>query len=127
MESYLLKCDRGRANRDAAPFDMSYWVERNFCTVQDRSIESLAAPTAALRAALAADTTLARLHLDAVQWRHDRFAEVMLQESFRSLFGRLLLAPPSQPLRADAAGLMAQWGQRAAVAKAETMAPPQDN
>lgn len=34
MESYVVKCDRGRANRAAGAFDMSYWVERNFSTAR---------------------------------------------------------------------------------------------
>ncbi|MEZ5797488.1 MAG: glycosyltransferase family 2 protein [Paracoccaceae bacterium] len=36
MEGYLVKADRGRANRDASVADMGYWVERNFCDVEDR-------------------------------------------------------------------------------------------
>ncbi len=47
MESYLVKCDRGRANREASGFDMGYWVERNLCQVEDRSILQL--DSAALR------------------------------------------------------------------------------
>ncbi len=35
MQNYLVKADRGRANREASAFDMSYWVERNFAEVED--------------------------------------------------------------------------------------------
>lgn len=96
MESYIVKCDRGRANREIGPFDMSYWVDRNFDTIEDRSIAAL--DSRPLRAALLADPELARLHAAAVQWRHDRFTELMTEESWRALFGRLLITPASRVL-----------------------------
>lgn len=105
MESYVVKCDRGRANRDASGFDMGYWVERNLCEVEDRSI--LALDIAPQLAALTADPTLRALHDAAVQWRKARFASLMEQEPWRALFGRLLMTPPSQALdRISAAPLM---------------------
>ena len=64
MESYLVKCDRGRANREASAFDMGYWVERNLCDVVDTSIAAL--DSSALRAALHADPVLVPLHHAAV-------------------------------------------------------------
>lgn len=96
MESYLVKCDRGRSNRAAEPFDMSYWVERNFCAEQDLSIGRYAQATAALRAELAADPELARLHAAAVAWRRARFEALMAEEDYRGLFGRLVITPPSR-------------------------------
>jgi hypothetical protein len=113
MESYLLKCDRGRANRDSQPFDMSYWVERNFCTQEDRSILRIDVLAAPLRAELHSDSRLNELHQSAQQWRRERLAELLLEERYRALFGRLLLCPPSQPLDAARAQLMADLGTRA--------------
>ena len=105
MESYLVKCDRGRANREASGFDMGYWVERNLCAVEDRSI--LALDSRELRAELQADPVLADLHRRAVQWRKDRFAALMAEDPWRALFGRLLMCPPSLALdRATAAPLL---------------------
>ena len=101
MESYVVKCDRGRANREASGFDMGYWVERNLCEVEDRSI--LALDSRALREALQADPVLAGLHRAAVRWRQDRFATLMEQEPWRALFGRLLMCPPSRALDPAAA------------------------
>src|SRR5690606_4607020 len=49
MESYVVKCGRGRANRDGEPFDLSYWVERNFDAVEDRSIQRLSPSVGPLR------------------------------------------------------------------------------
>ena len=98
MESYVVKCDRGRANRDASVFDMGYWIERNFCNDQDRSISAL--PALDLRNGLLADGVLAALHADAVAWRKNRFAALMAQEPWRALFGRLLMAQPTRVLSA---------------------------
>ena len=99
MESYLVKCDRGRANREASGFDMGYWVERNLCEVEDRSILEL--DSRDLRAALRADPVLGPLHAAAVGWRKARFAALLAEEPWRALFGRLLMTPPSQALNAQ--------------------------
>lgn len=99
-ESYVLKCDRGRANRSASAFDLSYWVERNLCIEEDRRLADRFAAAHPLREELAADAQLARLHGAAVRWRQDRFVKLMEDDSYRSLFGRLLMAPPSRLLSA---------------------------
>jgi Glycosyl transferase family 2 len=96
MEGYLLKCDRGRANREGAPFDMGYWVDRNFCEVDDRSV--LALDTGSERSGLAADPTLSALHQTAVAWRHRRFRALMQDDAWRALFGRLLMTPATRAL-----------------------------
>ncbi|GHC10162.1 hypothetical protein GCM10007291_03280 [Gemmobacter nanjingensis] len=101
MADYLVKCDRGRANRAAEPFDMGYWIERNFCAVEDRSV--LALDSRDLRDTLLGDAVLAGLDAQARDWRRGRFITLMEQEPWRALFGRLLLAPPSRVLsRAEA-------------------------
>jgi hypothetical protein len=96
MEAYLTKCDRGRANRVTDPLDMSYWVERNFDAEEDLSIAAL--DTAPARAALMGDEELAALHRDAVAWRKARVATLLRDESWRALYGRLLMCPPSRVL-----------------------------
>lgn len=101
MESYLLKCDRGRANREGASLDMGYWVERNFSEVEDRSILSL--DSRDLRAELLADAPLAALHAQAVAWRKARIATLMQDEPWRALLGRLMMTPPSRTLTQDQA------------------------
>ena len=98
MESYLVKCDRGRANRQAAAFDMSYWCDRNFDAEEDRSI--LRMDSSDLRVALRADPELSALHRAAVEWRHRRFATLMAEEPWRALYGRLMMTPPARLLSA---------------------------
>lgn len=107
MENYLLKCDRGRANREAGAFDLAYWVERNLCEVEDRSI--LALDSSSLRAELHADPHLARLHGAAFRWRQERVATLLREEPWRALFGRLLMTPPSQSLTLRQARRI--WGE----------------
>jgi hypothetical protein len=104
MQSYLVKCDRGRANREASAFDMGYWIERNLCEVEDRSIAAL--DISAQHAALRADAVLGPLHDTAVAWRKSRFAELMAEEVWRALFGRLLMTRPSRILSPAEAALV---------------------
>jgi hypothetical protein len=111
MESYLVKCDRGRANRDAPAFDMGYWAERNFCDTEDRSVLALSGATAPILAGFRADATLATLHSTSVAWRHARFAALMREEAWRSLFGRLLMSRPTRCLTPQEARLIWSHGQ----------------
>lgn len=110
MESYLVKCDRGRANREASAFDMGYWTERNFNSAEDHSIAALAPRSAPVLAALRADPVLGHLHDAAVAWRHQRFADLMQDEAWRGLFGRLMMAGPTRILTAEQARLIWQHG-----------------
>lgn len=96
IENYLVKADRGRANREASGFDMGYWTERNLSEVEDRSILSL--DSSDLCAALHGDPVLGNLHKTAFAWRQMRFAELMRDEAWRGLYGRLRMAPPSRSL-----------------------------
>lgn len=108
MEGYVVKCDRGRANRDAAGFDLGYWVERNFNQTEDTSVLQL--DSRAIRAELMADPVLGALHTCAFEWRRTRFQELMREEHWRALFGRLLLTPPTRALTAEQARLVWRHG-----------------
>ena len=114
MESYVLKCDRGRANRETAAGGLSYWVERNFCAEEDRTILALSPRVAPLRAELAADPVLGPLHAAAVHWRRARFEALMRVEDWRGLFGRLMMAGPSRVLSPEEHGIIAGHAARAA-------------
>lgn len=107
MESYIVKCDRGRANRDGVPFDMSYWCDRNFCADTDTTIQSL--DSTAIRDFLHADQILGPLHLAAVGWRKAKFAALMAEEPWRALYGRLLMTPPARILPAAAGAYIRQF------------------
>ncbi|MBO28293.1 MAG: glycosyl transferase family 2 [Rhodobacteraceae bacterium] len=113
VESYVLKADRGRAVHSDDMLDADYWIERNFNTDVDDTITGLSPAMRANLAALKADPEVARLHDDAVAWRKSRFDELMLQEPFRALFGRLLLAGPTRPVPLAAAQFMSAYARRA--------------
>lgn len=112
MESYLVKCDRGRANREASAFDMSYWVERNFDAAEDTSISALFPRSAPLREALRGDPELDALHATAAAWREERFHRLLGDESYRSLYGRLLMTPPSRVLSTEEHRFLAAHAMR---------------
>lgn len=96
MQDYVLKCDRGRANRAASAFDLSYWVERNLCQADDRALAGRFAACAPLRDALRADPVLGPLHHRATLWRHERFRALLADETWRGLLGRLMMSPESR-------------------------------
>lgn len=115
VESFVLKCDRGNSFQNSQPTTMDYWVDRNFNEVTDDSI--LAVPGLPLRQFLHGDGLLDRLHREAVDWRRSRLASLMLQEPWRALYGRLLMAPSSRVLgRQEAAAIWAR--QRGAISSA---------
>lgn len=117
MESYVLKSDRGRVNRSELPLGLDYWVERNFNTATDKSIERYAVARDALRETWLQDNALAKLHSQAVAWRHQRFQELMRQEAPLALFSRLLMTPPSRPINAVTAQTLATYANLGRVAR----------
>lgn len=102
-EAFVVKCDRGRANRAAPAFDLGYWADRNFSAVEDRSILRLAPARRAIEAELRADPVLGALHRAAVDWRRARFRALMREEPWRALYGQLRMLPPSRVLDRDEA------------------------
>ncbi len=113
MESYVLKADRGRAVHSDQRLGMDYWVERNWCSEEDRSVLALQDKVAGVRAQLQQDAALARLHDAAVAWRKARFEELMAEEPYRALFARLLMTPPARAVSREAAGFLAMHATRA--------------
>ncbi len=109
MQNYLVKADRGRANREASGFDMGYWVERNFAEVEDTSIQALNSQS--LRQDLLNDPILKDLHLSALAWRKARFSALMQAEPWRALYGRLLMTPPSHSLTVEEAKDLLRYAQ----------------
>jgi hypothetical protein len=118
MESYLLKADRGRAVHSDHRLGMDYWVERNWCTEEDRSLLSLPG-VAEIRASLGADPVLGGLHAKAVAWRHARFEALLAQEPYRALFARLLMAPPARPVPLEAARFLSMHATKARQAEGD--------
>ena len=100
VQDFLLKRDRGRANRDEGASDLAYWVDRNLCAESDLTIAALAPARDAILAELRADPVLARLEAAARDWRHTRLRALLAEDHWRALYGRLLMTPPSRILTA---------------------------
>ena len=111
VESYVIKVDRGRVNRTER-LGADYWVERNFDSVEDRSIRRYDSARDTHLTALRADPTLSGLHAAGVAWRKARFETLMEDEQNRALFGRLLMTPPARPLSSEAAQLLMTYGRK---------------
>jgi hypothetical protein len=112
MESYVLKAARGRAVHSDDMLGLDYWVERNFNLADDTSIQRYTDARDALLSELKADAQLAELHAKAVAWRHARFDALMLQEPYRALFGRLLMAAPSRMVTPQGARFMIEYANK---------------
>lgn len=121
MESFIVKAARGRAVHSEHSLDVDYWVERNYNTDEDTSIHALDTPFRDELAQLRADSRLAELHEAAVRWRKARFAELLVQEPYRALYGRLLQTPPSRPVPQGLARSLVAAGMQARNAAAQEL------
>ncbi len=97
-ESFLLKRARGLPNRRGKPIDLTYWVERNFNTVEDVSISRMAEGTSGTLTEIKALPGMADLHKAAIAHHHAAFEDILKDETEVKLYGRLLLAASSTPL-----------------------------
>ncbi|MCR9156036.1 MAG: glycosyltransferase family 2 protein [Rhodobacteraceae bacterium] len=120
VESYVLKSDRGRAVHSADLLGLDYWVERNLNTEEDRTALPLWERAQPVRGTLADDPELSALHKVAVGWRKARFETLLEQDSFRDLYGRLLMTPQSLPVLTPVAQKLVRFAQNAAQTNEET-------
>jgi hypothetical protein len=88
---------------------MTYWVARNTCAVEDRTILGIWDRCAARLDALRADPDLSRLHRDGVAWRRRRIEELLSQEAPLMLFKAMLLSPPPRPIAPDEARTLIRY------------------
>ena len=114
MESYVLKTDRGRAVHSDHVLGMDYWVERNWCDVEDRSVLQLHG-VEEHRRTFANDPQLAELHEKSAQWRKERFETLLSEEPNRALFARLLMTPPARAVSIEAARFLASHAHQSVV------------
>ena len=97
LDSFLVKVDRGDANRENRAFDVIYWRERNDPAMEDRRIQRhLPALTEAI-ASLKADPEIAELHAEAVR-RHLARRDALLElPEYLTLRDALRHAPKLPP------------------------------
>ena len=102
-ESFLVKTSRGLANRKTKAIDLSYWVERNFNTVENTAIAPLAADLQAEMARLRALPGMEALHQAACDWHRARCKALLRTHEGYRLFVDCLHAAESAPLSRDLA------------------------
>lgn len=95
-EAFLLKMQRGLPNRQSKPLDLTYWVERNFNTVEDTSIARMRPGTEAELARLRALPGVVELHEAAVAQHRARLDTLLREAKMVRFLGRLMLAADSQ-------------------------------
>jgi hypothetical protein len=118
-ESFLLKRARGLPNRSHKEIDLSYWVDRNFNTVENTSIQKMRPATVAKYKELWAIPQLPDLHVQAVNWHHAEFLRLIERETEYQLFSRIMLAGNSQKLSQTMVTKMTQWYQKIHLGKIE--------
>lgn len=96
-EDFLIKRRRGLPNRRDKDLDASYWAERNFNTVEDRSIERHAAGTGLALADLMALPEVAEAHEACIVAHRAQIAKQLSKPAEARLFTRLSLLPDSIP------------------------------
>lgn len=114
-ESFLVKVARGLANRQVKSIDLSYWVGRNFNTVENTAILAWSDALRQEMAALQALPGIAALHETACRWHRARFAALVRTEPGYRLYCDCLHAAQSAALPEAVAmrlyGLFQQIGQ----------------
>ncbi|KIT18155.1 hypothetical protein jaqu_00890 [Jannaschia aquimarina] len=95
VEEFLVKSVRGLPNRTSKAIDLTYWVERNFNTVEDSSFDphlpALEAETARLRAL----PGVAEAEAASRAWHQAELGRILSTEEGVRLAGRLAMAPSS--------------------------------
>lgn len=95
-ESFMVKRARGLPNHTEREIGLGYWVERNFNTVEDTSIQPMIAATQAKLDQLMQIKTVSNLHKKACQSHKTRFNEMMTNRVDIQLFWHLTLVASSQ-------------------------------
>ena len=95
VAAFLLKRARGLPNRKK-PIDLSYWVDRNFNTVEDTSIAAMAPATKTVLEELLFIPGMHKLHEDCVDWHDKRFQELILDPQTHNLLTKLITAGGSE-------------------------------
>ncbi|MFE3836862.1 glycosyltransferase family 2 protein [Pseudogemmobacter sonorensis] len=98
VQSFLVKADRGLANRRTKGIDLHYWVERNFNTVENKAALALAQPLAAEIARLRTLPGVEAAHRAACDWHHAQARALLRQIEFYRLYCACLHASNSAAL-----------------------------
>lgn len=105
-EEFLLKAHRGLPNRRHRPLELSYWVERNFNTVEETSIQAMAPATRTARANLIQIPGLAEAEASAIAWHREMAARILNSPAGHALWARAQLTGDTRELSDNEAELI---------------------
>ncbi len=114
VEEFIVKAHRGLPNHRDRAVDLAYWVERNFNTVENRSIAAVASEAARVKERLLAIPGVAAQHARGIAWRTEAFAQLMRDETFYALYTRVRLAGDTEELSSEEAARLYARYQRLA-------------
>lgn len=95
---FMVKRDRGLPNHRKKKIDLTYWVERNFNAVEDKSIQHMRARTKAVEEGFLKLPRVPEMLAAARAWHVARFEALMRDPAEQNLYARLLLAGSSEVL-----------------------------
>lgn len=101
VAEFMIKRDRGLPNHRSKEVGLTYWVERNFNSVEDKSILWMGEETQSVLSDFYATPGLLDAEEQARDWHKKRLATLLLQPDELNLYGRLILAGSSTPPKAD--------------------------
>lgn len=110
-ESFLIKRARGLPNRSRKQIDLSYWVDRNFNTIEDTSIAAMRPNTVTALVHLNTVPKITELHEASVRWHQSKFRDLIKDEATHALFAQLLMAGDTKPLPPHTALQLVKWYQ----------------
>ncbi len=99
--AFVNKCDRGLPNRAHKSLDLAYWVERNFNSVDDKSILKMRPATEVALAKLWTVPLIADLHHKSVAWHRTRFSQLVKTPKYQTLITQILIAGGSASLSGE--------------------------
>ncbi len=110
---FLVKRDRGLPNRSSKGIDLAYWVERNFNTVEDKSISRMAQATKIALEELKSLPQVSEWHDHALQWHQNRFTSLAATLEGQELLSQILCAGDSLVPRRELQKQLVRWYQMA--------------
>lgn len=111
--AFIVKRDRGLPNRATKQVDLAYWVERNFNSVEDRSIAKMRPQTEAVMEELLRLPDVENWHVASLKWHSDRFAELIQTPQLQELMSQILCAGSSQVPTPQLQKTLVRWYQEA--------------
>lgn len=112
-QSFMCKRSRGLPNRSNKNIDLSYWVGRNFNTIENRSILKMLAQTHVKITALRAVEGVRKCEENGLEWHRQKFLGLLEDMSEFQLYDRISVAGSTQEVEPHKATHLISFFQRA--------------